>query len=202
MRFCLMDPRPFTWDRLVWMNRQWKGIVFMDFHEENAPHFILNLIEELQNEKISDSIAPCQTFSKSFMMISPATKRKDLVLLLRPLKEENMSRLEHWRNNQGEQIVMTLSDYVNQYVTEFTGIGQSVEVNDSKSNDSVNKPSEQKSGNKRSQKSKKGNKKRNNDIPSESPEEVNIDTGNETMTEEENATGDDLEVSDEGKESQ
>jgi hypothetical protein len=112
------------------MNRQWKGIVFMDFRDENAPHFILNLIEELQREKIAEIIAPCQTFAKSFMMISPATGRKDLVLLLRPLSEEAMNRLEHWRNNQGEQVVMLLSEYVKQYPAEFTGIGQPVKAND------------------------------------------------------------------------
>jgi hypothetical protein len=110
------------------MNRQWKGIVFMDFRDESAPHFILNLIEELQREKIVESIAPCQTFAKSFMMFSPATGRKDLVLLLRSLSEESMERLETWRNNQGEQTVMILSDYVKQYSPEFTGIGQQVEV--------------------------------------------------------------------------
>jgi hypothetical protein len=83
------------------MNRQWKGIVFIDFRDENAPHFILSLIEELQREKIAESIAPCQTFAKSFMMVSPATGRRDLVLLMRPLDDEPMNRLETWRNNQG-----------------------------------------------------------------------------------------------------
>ena len=128
MRFCLMDPRPFSWDRLIWMNRQWKGIVFVDFRDEKAPRFILDLVEELQREKIADSTAPCQTFAKSFMMVSPATKRKDLVLLLRPLNEESLSRLEEWRNNQEEQVVMVLSDYVKQYAAEFTGIGEPVEI--------------------------------------------------------------------------
>jgi hypothetical protein len=113
------------------MNRQWKGIVFLDFRDENAPHFILNLIEELQREKVAESIAPCQTFAKSFMMISPATGRKDLVFLLRPLSEGAMNRLESWRNNQGEQIVMILPEYVKQYSAEFTGIGQSLKADDS-----------------------------------------------------------------------
>jgi hypothetical protein len=113
------------------MNRQWKGIVFLDFRDENAPHFILNLIEELQREKVAESIAPCQTFAKSFMMISPATGRRDLVLLLRPLNTEAMNRFESWRNNQGEQVVMILPEYVKQYATEFTGIGQPLKVNES-----------------------------------------------------------------------
>jgi hypothetical protein len=112
------------------MNRQWKGIVFIDFREENAPHFILDLIEELQREKIAESIAPCQTFAKSFMMVSPATGRKDLTLLLRPLSEDSMNRLENWRNNQGEQVVMVLSEYVTQYTAEFTGIVQPAKTND------------------------------------------------------------------------
>ena len=97
MRFCIMAPRPFSWDRLIWMNRQWKGIVFVDFRAEKPPRFILDLVEELQREKIAESDAPCQTFAKSFLMISPATKRKDLVLLLRELNEDCLSRLEKWR---------------------------------------------------------------------------------------------------------
>jgi hypothetical protein len=103
----------------------------MDFRDENAPHFILSLIEELQREKIAESIAPCQTFAKSFMMISPATGRNDLVLLLRPLTEDAMTRLETWRNNQGEQMVMVLSEYVKQYSTEFTGIGRPLKADGS-----------------------------------------------------------------------
>jgi hypothetical protein len=57
-------------------------------------------------------------------MMSPATGRKDLVLLLRPLTEEVMTRLEKWRNSQGEQEVMILSEYVAQYSAEFMGIIQ------------------------------------------------------------------------------
>jgi hypothetical protein len=159
------------------MNRQWKGIVFVDFREENAPHFILDLIEELQREKIAESIAPCQTFAKSFLMVSPATKRKDLVLLLRPLNEENVSLLEQWRNNQGEQVVMNLSDYVKQYGGEFTGIGQSGES----TNDSGDK-SEKTDDKDKSKKSKKERKKRNSDNPSE--DKVNDETGNETVPDE------------------
>ena len=192
MRFCLMDPRPFSWDRLIWMNRQWKGIVIVDFREEKAPHFILNLVEELQREKIADSIAPCQTFSKSFMMVSPATKRKDLVLLLRPLNEENLSRLEQWMNNQGEQVVMILSNYVKQYAAEFTGIGQPIEA-------SVD------SGGKVEQKHKDSPRKSKNDRrkgkqPSEPSEEVNSEVGNEAAPKDETATDDGSSVSEEAQE--
>lgn len=132
MRFCLMDPRSFNWDRLLWMNRQWKGIVFLSFQNENAPKFILNLVEELQNKKITESIAPCRLFAKSFMMISPATGRKDLVLLLRELDEKAFSLLEQWRSTQkndtDEQIVLALTDYIAEYAAEFTGINLSVQT--------------------------------------------------------------------------
>jgi hypothetical protein len=151
------------------MNRQWKGIVFKDFREENAPHFILNLIEELQREKIAESIAPCQTFGKSFMMISPATGRRDLVLLLRQLTEEAMNRLETWRNNQGEQVVMILSEYVKQHASEFTGVGQPVRVNDPD-----NKKVDQKEDNP-PKKSKKDRRKRGR-----SSEQVNDSTKSES----------------------
>ena len=188
MRFCLMDPRPFSWDRLIWMNRQWKGIVFVDFREENAPRFILDLIEELQREKIAESIAPCQTFAKSFMMISPAKKRNDLVLLLRPLNEEALSRLEQWRNNQGEQVVMILSDYVKQYAAEFTGIGQPVEA----AKDTGGKAEQkQKDSPRKSKKDRRKDKR-----PSE---EANSDTGSKA-TPDENATDDSAEVSNDGSE--
>jgi hypothetical protein len=153
------------------MNRQWKGIVFTDFREENAPHFILNLIEEFQREKIAESIAPCQTFAKSFMMISPATGRKDLALLLRPLGEEAMNRLEHWRNNQGEQVVMILSEYVKQYATEFTGISQPLKAND------ADREIEQKHDNP-PQKTKKDHRKRNR-----SSKQADSNTGNESAPE-------------------
>jgi hypothetical protein len=144
------------------MNRQWKGIVFMDFREEKAPHFILSLIEELHRENIAESIAPCQTFAKSFMMVSPATKRKDLVLLLREFNEEQMNRLETWRNNQGEQVVMILSEYVKQYASEFTGIGQPSTTSDS------DRETDQK-GDGLPRKPKKGRRKRNR--PSEEVED-------------------------------
>jgi hypothetical protein len=170
----------------------------MDFRDENAPHFILNLIEEFQREKITESIAPCQTFAKSFMMISPATGRKDLTLLLRPLSEDSMNRLETWRNNQGEQVVMILSDYVKQYAVEFTGIGKPAAVND------VEKKIEQKddngNGNNLPSKSKKNRRKRNRH-----PEEINnsdddadaAENESEPSTSATNDNDDTLEVSDE-----
>jgi hypothetical protein len=89
------------------------------------------------------------------MMASPATGRKDLVLLLRPLDEKSMERLEKWRNNQGEQTVMILSEYVKQYAAEFTGIGQPMKA----ANDS-GKEIEQKVDNP-PQKTKKERRKRN-----------------------------------------
>ena len=194
MRFCLMDPRPFSWDRLIWMNRQWKGIVFVDFQNEKPPRFILDLIEELQREKIAESIAPCQTFSKSFMMISPATKRKDMVLLLRPLSQEAMSLLEKWRNNQGEQVVMVLSDYVKQYAAEFTGIDKSVKSKD----DSAGKSEQKKDDS--TKKSKKERRKKNH--PSETSEKTNSndDTVNETPPDETATTDDGTEKPDDGSE--
>ena len=195
-----MDPRPFTWDRLIWMNRQWKGIVFVDFQNEKPPRFLLDLVEELQREKIAESIAPCQTFSKSFMMISPATKRKDLVLLLRPLNEDSMSLLEQWRNNQGEQVVMILSDYVKQYAAEFTGIEKSVKSKD----DSAGKSEQRKDDS--TQKSKKERRKKNH--PSEPSKEISDGAVNETPPDETATTDDGVEkpdddgadVSDEAKE--
>ena len=194
MRFCLMDPRPFTWDRLVWMNRQWQGITFLDFQDESPPRFIINLVEELQREGIAESIAPCQTFAKSFMMVSPATKRRDLVLLLRPLNEECMSRLEQWRNNRGEQIIMPLPDYIKQYAAEFTGIGQSAEASD------PDKKVEQVQGGS-PKKYKKDRRKQKR--PSEPSEEANSDnTGNEADPEEAVNADDSSEASDEVGEDQ
>jgi len=39
-----------------------------------------------------------------------------------PIAEDSISRLEQWRaNNQGEQVIMILSEYVKQYGPEFTG---------------------------------------------------------------------------------
>jgi hypothetical protein len=181
------------------MNRQWKGIVFMDFRDENAPHFILNLIEELQRENIVESIAPCQTFAKSFMMFSPASGRRDLVLLLRPLDEKAMAHLEIWRKNQGEQTVMILSEYVKQYTAEFTGIAQPVKTNDS------DKKIEQKEDNP-PQKGKKGRKKRNrpseqvdsNDESKSGPEmpvteDIGTEEGEEVLFEE-NGEPDEVEI--------
>jgi hypothetical protein len=167
------------------MNRQWKGIVFMDFRNESAPHFILDLIEELQREKIAESIAPCQTFAKSFMMISPATRRKDLVLLLRPLTEEAIARLEKWRNNQGEQMVMVLSEYVKQYAAEFTGIGQPARINSS------DKEIEQKVDNP-PQKPKKDRRKRNRS----SKQANNAESKSETETP---AIDNDIDVSEDSR---
>ena len=190
MRFCLMDPRPFTWDRLVWMHRQWKGIVFLDFRDGSAPRFILDLIEELQREGIAESIAPCQTFAKSFMMVSPATKRKDLVLLLRPLDEERVSRLENWRNNQGERVILLLSDYVLQYAAEFTGIDQSAEANDPA------RKVEQRQHDDSPQKSKKDRRKR-----SRPSKQVNDNAGDESDPENPVAD-DDFEASGEVEENQ
>jgi hypothetical protein len=171
------------------MNRQWKGIVFIDFREENAPHFILDLIEELQREKIAESIAPCQTFAKSFMMVSPATGRRDLTLLLRPLSEDSMNRLENWRNNQGEQVVMVLSEYVTQYAPEFTGIGQLPKPND------PDAESEQKSD-KPSRKSKKSRRK-----GKQSSEQADSTMENESDLEK-SVIEDGVEVSNETEESQ
>jgi hypothetical protein len=167
------------------MNRQWKGIVFMDFRDENAPHFILNLIEELQREKIAESIAPCQTFAKSFMMISPATGRKDLVLLLRPLSDESMNRLENWRHNQGEQVVMVLSEYVPQYAPEFTGIGQLPKPNnsdDSENEQMSDRPSRKSKRSRR--KSKQSSDQVSNDTENESDlEKSAIEDGIDTLVE-------------------
>ena len=199
MRFCLMDPRPFSWDRLIWMNRQWKGVVFVDFRDEKAPNFILNLTEELQREGIAESIAPCQTFAKSFMMVSPATKRKDLVLLLRPMDEDIMSRLEQWRtNNQGEQVIMLLSEYVKQYWAEFTGIGQPAKANES--NDSGGKAEEKDTSKKKSKKDRrKSNQPAATPEPSEPSDEVNNDAGNEPIPEESTTTNEGSEVPNEAE---
>jgi hypothetical protein len=168
------------------MNRQWKGIVFIDFREENAPHFILSLIEELQREKIAESIAPCQTFSKSFMMVSPATGRKDLVLLLRPLDEAPMTRLENWRNNQEEQVVMILSEYVKQYSPEFTGIGQTMKADDS------GKEIDQKDDTP-PKKSKKDRRKRNR-----SPKQVENESNVEISTNDDETVSDDANTGEPG----
>jgi hypothetical protein len=174
------------------MNRQWKGIVFMDFRDENAPHFILSLIEELQREKIAESIAPCQTFAKSFMMISPATGRKDLVLLLRPLTEEAMDRLETWRNNQGEQMVMILSEYVKQYSAEFTGIGQlgkadgSEMKNEQKIDNPPQKPKKDRKKRNRSSKQVNDNTEKESDVETpESSENVGVPEENEGIEQDE-----------------
>ena len=193
MRFCLLDPRFLSWDRLIWMNRQWKGIVFRNFQNEKPPRFILDLVEELQREKIAESDAPCQTFAKSFMMISPASKRRDMVLLLRELEEENMSRLEQWRNNQGEQI-MVLSDYVKEYAAEFTGIDKSVKSKD----DSAGKFEQKKDDS--AKKSKKERRNKHNH-PSESSEKTNSDgdAENETVPDEAAPDGS-IEKTDDGAE--
>gem|GEM_PF-2394317 len=194
MRFCLMAPRPFSWDRLIWMNRQWKGIVFRNFQNEKPPRFILDLVEELQREKIAESDAPCQTFAKSFMMIRPASKLKDLVLLLRPMNEETMSRLEQWRNNQDERIVIILSDYVKEYAAEFTGIEKSVKSKD----DSAGKSEQKKDDS--TKKSKKERRKKNH--PSETSETANSndDAVIETPQDETATTDDGTEKSDDGAE--
>ena len=201
-----MDPRSFTWDRLIWMNRQWKGIVITDFRDENAPHFILNLVEELKRENVTESIAPCQTFAKSFMMVSPATKRRDLVLLLRPLNETSMSRLELWRGNQGEQIVMMLSDYVKQYAAEFTGITPAVKTNDNFSDNSPDNSGNSKADQEPNKPPRKGKKDRRKRNRPESPEEDNNESGNEGNPEgnpEEENTGDDgSDVPGDGEENQ
>jgi len=179
------------------MNRQWKGIVFMDFRDEKAPNFILNLVEELQRENIAEGIAPCQTFSKSFMMVSPSTKRKDLVLLLRPMDEDIMSRLEQWRtNNQEEQVIMMLSEYVKQYGAEFTGIGQTAEA----PKDSGRKTEQKHENASTSRKSKKKDRHKRNH-PSEEVNNKAEEAGNESNPEENVSADDGTEASNEAEES-
>ena len=128
------------------------------------------------------------------MMISPATKRKDLVLLLRPMNQETMSLLEKWRNNQSEQVVMILSDYVKQYVAEFTGIDKSVKS----TNDSAGKSEPKKDDS--TKKSKKERRKQKS--PSESSEKTNSEDGtvNEKSPEETAASDDGTEKTDDGAE--
>jgi hypothetical protein len=118
MPACSMNPEILTWDKLIRLSRSYQGIVFLNLRDENVPHFILDLAQELMREKITSSDAPCEIFIQSGLVNRPAERGKDLALFLKGMKSPEFDRLCHWQSQQTPH-AMSLSDYIATYGDGF-----------------------------------------------------------------------------------
>ena len=115
MNHCLMNPIPLSWDEFMCLSEKNHGIVFLNIAGENAAHFIIDLVLELEREKIVPVISPCAIFERSYSIDNASRNQKDLLLLLKSMEGEALERLNHWINRQMPGTVISLSDYIAEY---------------------------------------------------------------------------------------
>jgi len=108
-----------SWGELIYLSKQYQGIVFLNLGEENAPHFVLNLVLELEQENVVANIPPCEIFEKTCLMDNAYGHRIDLVLLLKNIETNLFERLKYWLSQQTPHAVMLLTEYMREYNAKF-----------------------------------------------------------------------------------
>ena len=68
MNGCLVNSVPLPWDELMRLSEEHQGIVFMNFGNESVPHFILDLVLELEREKVVPAVSPCEVFERTYLI--------------------------------------------------------------------------------------------------------------------------------------
>ena len=119
---CLMSPASLSLDELMRLSEQYQGIVFLNLGDESAPHFILDLVLELEREKIVPVVSPCEIFERSYLVENASGSQRDLVLLIKSAGIDVLERLRHWISCQASDTVMSLSDYVAEYKADFEDV--------------------------------------------------------------------------------
>ena len=104
------------------LSGQYEGIVFLNLGEESVPHFILDLVLELEREKIIPTISPCEIFERSCLIEKDRGDQRDLALLLKSAKIDALERLKDWVSQQAPDAVMRLSDYVSEHNADFADV--------------------------------------------------------------------------------
>jgi hypothetical protein len=112
MNNCLLDAIAISWGELIILSERYQGIVFLNLGEESVPHFILDIVLELEREKLVTTISPCKYFEMSCFMDKAHGDRKDLILLLKNMETDLLLLLERWVKRQEPHTVLLLSDYI------------------------------------------------------------------------------------------
>ena len=113
MSHCLMNPVSLSRDELARLSGKYQGIVFLSLgRDESVPHFILDLVLELEREKVVSNVSSCEIFERSCLMDNASGHQKDLALLLKSAEADAFERLKNWVCGQEFHAVALLSDYM------------------------------------------------------------------------------------------
>ena len=115
MNHCLMNPVSLSRDELLRLSGKHQGIVFLSLGDESVPHFILDLVLELEREKVVSTVSPCEIFERSCLMENASGHRRDLALLLKSVEADAFERLKRWVSSEASHAVTLLSDYIAEY---------------------------------------------------------------------------------------
>ena len=116
---CFMNPVTLPWDELICLSGNYRGVVFLNLGDESAPHFILDLVLELEREKVAPDISPCEIFEGSYLIEKASGHQRDLALVLKNIESDALARLNHWVSGQAPDAVMPLSDYAAKYKVDI-----------------------------------------------------------------------------------
>ena len=112
---CLMNAAALPLGELICFSKQYQGIVFLNLGEENVPRFIVDLVSELEREKVTTTVSPCEIFESSRLIDRPHGHQRDLALTLKSADSSARKRLKDWVKRQPPDAVMLLSEYTAEY---------------------------------------------------------------------------------------
>ena len=107
-----MNSITLPWREFICLNEQCQGIVFLNLGDGSIPHFILDLVLELEREKIISNLSICEIFERSYLIDKDCGNQRDLALMLKNTEIDAFERLRHWISLQGTHTVILLIDYV------------------------------------------------------------------------------------------